>query len=170
VIPNFKLLGPKVGAAMKALQQALKVLSETDIKRFLASGELKITADGRTFRLGREDLDVRLTGKEGFAVATDGEYTVALTTAISEQLRQEGFARELVNKIQNMRKEADFNVTDRISVYLHTTAPVTAAADAHADYIKSETLADSVEFDESTEGFTREWDINGEKTTIIIRK
>ncbi len=170
VVPNFKILGPKVGSAMKTVQDALKVLTETEIKRFLALGELKLTVDGRTFHFDREEVEVRLTGKEGFAVASDGSYTVALTTGITPELRDEGFARELVNKIQNMRKEADFNVTDRIKVYLSTTEAVTTASGVYDDYIKRETLADAIEFDELPDGFSRDWSINGEKATIVIRK
>jgi isoleucyl-tRNA synthetase len=170
VVPNFKILGPKVGSAMKAVQEALKVLTETEIKRFLALGELKLAVDSRTFHFDREDVEVRLASKEGFAVASDGSYTVALTTGITPELRDEGFARELVNKIQNMRKEADFNVTDRISVYLETTEPVKVASSAFGDYIKSETLADTIEFDKLPDGFSRDWNINGEKATIVIRK
>jgi len=168
VVPNFKVLGPKLGADVKVVQKSLQALSESEIREYLASGELKLAVDGKSYHFDREEVDIRLTGKEGFAVASDGRFTVALVTEISDELRSEGFARELVNKIQNMRKEADFKVTDRIKVSLKTTEPVAAAARAHLEFIQTETLANSVDFDQAMDGFSRDWDINGEAAAIVI--
>lgn len=168
VVPNFKVLGPKLGADVKVVQKSLQALSESEIREYLAGGELKLAVDGKSYHFDREEVDIRLTGKEGYAVASDGRFTVALVTEISDELRSEGFARELVNKIQNMRKEADFKVTDRIKVSLKTTEPVAAAARAHLGFIQTETLADSVDFDQAMDGFSRDWDINGEAAAIVI--
>jgi isoleucyl-tRNA synthetase len=151
------------------VKKELSGLPEAEIKRFLSSGELGIVVNGTDYRFGREEIEIRLEGKEGFAVASDGEFTVALTTEIDENLRNEGFARELVNKIQNMRKEANLRVTDRISVYLKSSEPVIRASELHSDYIKKETLADSIASDSLPEGFARDWDVNGESATIVIR-
>ena len=113
---------------------------------------------------------MRLSGKNNYAVAADGGYTVALTTEISEALRDEGFARELVNKIQNMRKDADFQVTDTIAVNIVSSDRVVTAAKKHLEYLKRETLANSVDFVDTTDGFRREWEVNGEPATLIIRR
>ncbi len=170
LLPNFKELGPKVGGAIKSVQAALTQLTEADIKKFLALKELKLTADGRVFSLTNDEIQVRLTSKSGFAVAADGGYTVALTTELTEELRDEGFARELVNKIQNMRKDADFNVTDTIAVTIAGTPRVTAAAQKHLDYIKQETLATDITYGEPKDGIIRDWDINGEPAKLAIRR
>jgi isoleucyl-tRNA synthetase len=170
VIPNFKELGPKVGSAINALKAALASLTENEIKTLLATNELKVTADGRTFHLTSDEVQVRLTGKNYYAVAADGGYTVALTTQITDELRDEGFARELVNKIQNMRKEADFQVTDTITVNIVSSEQLIAAARKHLAYLKRETLANAVDFVDTTDGFRRDWDVNGEAATLIIRR
>ncbi len=116
ILPNLKELGPKLGSAINPVKTALAALPESEIKKFLALKELKVTVDGKAYSFTSDEIQVRLTGKSGFAVAADGGFTVALTTAITDELRDEGFARELVNKIQNMRKDADFDVTDNITV------------------------------------------------------
>lgn len=170
VVPNFKALGPKVGAAINAVKSALAALGESEIRSFLTNKELKVVADGKTFHLSDDEVEIRLAGKSGFAVSADSGYTVALTTAITDDLRDEGIARELVNKIQNMRKEADFQVTDTITVTIASTDRVIAAAEKHVDYIKRETLARTLGFTGSSEGFRREWDINGEAATLVIKK
>ncbi len=170
VLPNFKLLGPKVGQDVKAVKDALDKLTEEEIRKFLALKELSVSVNGKTFALSNEEVQVRLTGKGGFAVAADAGYTVALTTEIDESLRAEGFARELVNKIQSMRKEADFEVTDKISVAISSNEVVTAAARMHLEYIKQETLADDIEFGDAEGGFLREWSINGEPAKLAIRR
>jgi isoleucyl-tRNA synthetase len=170
VIPNFKELGPKVGSAIGALKTALGSLSENEIKTLLATNELKVSADGRTFHLTGDEVQVRLAGKNNFAVAADAGYTVAITTAVTPDLRDEGFARELVNKIQNMRKDADYQVTDRIRVNIVSSELVVTAARKHIDHLKRETLADAVDFVDTPDGFRREWDINGQKATLVIAR
>lgn len=170
LLPNFKELGPKVGGALKSVQAELGKLTEVEIKKFLALKELKVTAEGRVFTLTNDEIQVRLAGKNGYAVAADGGYTVALTTEITDDLRDEGFARELVNKIQNMRKDADFNVTDTITVTINGTARVAAAAGKHLEYIKHETLATHITFAEPNDGVIREWDINGEPAKLAVKR
>jgi len=170
VLPNFKLLGPKVGKDVKAVKQALEKLTEDEIRKFLALKQLSVRVNGKTFDLSGEEVQVRLTGKGGFAVAADGGYTVALTTEIDDELRAEGFARELVNKIQSMRKEADFDVTDKISVAISSNDAVTSAARKHLEYIKQETLANEVKFGEANGDLLREWSINGEPAKLGIRR
>jgi isoleucyl-tRNA synthetase len=107
--------------------------------------------------------------KDGFAVESGGDLSVALVTELSEELVQEGFARELVNKIQNMRKSSGFEVTDRIKVTLNSTERVKLAAQKHDEFIRSETLADELKFTQAA-GNAKEWNINGEKTSISVVK
>ncbi len=170
MLPNLKELGPKLGSAINAVKAALAALPEAEIKKFLALKELKLSANGQSYTLSSDEVQVRLTGKPGYAVAADGGFTVAITTEVTESLRDEGFARELVNKIQNMRKDADFDVTDNISVVISATDLVATAAKRHLDYIKKETLATKVDFGEPGDGFQRDWDINGEPAKLAIKR
>ncbi len=170
VLPNFKALGPKVGGAMKSVQEALTKLPETELKRFLALRELKLTVDGRVLELTGDEIQVRLTGKNNFAVAADGGFTVALTTEITDELRDEGFARELVNKIQAMRKAADLAVTDRIILWSGSqNNDLKRVWTEKADYIRNETVASGFnQAHRPDRFFVENWDINGISTPLGI--
>ena len=168
---NFKTAGPKLGGVVKQAAAMLGRLTETDIKKFVKNGSLKLSIDGKDIYLSSDEVEVIKNEKEGFAVESNGGVTVALTTSLTAELIDEGFARELVNKIQNMRKSSGYEVTDFISVRVKSTDKIGQAAKKHREFIKKETLAESFEFSESeTPDGATEWNINGEKTLIALAR
>jgi len=168
---NFKVAGPKLGAAVKKAAALLEHIDEKEIKKFVREGTLKLDLDGQSVTLASDDLEIIKNEKKGFAIESEAGLTIALTTDLTEDLIDEGFAREIVNKIQNMRKSSGFEVTDHIIVKISSTAKVRQAAKKHDGFIRKETLAENLEFVDSKnlEG-AMEWDINGEKTEIALAK
>ncbi len=150
--PNFKLLGKKLGPKMKAVQSALENLSSDEVAAFERDGQITLAlADGPVTLVG-EEIELTTLEVPGLDVAGDGKTTVALDIAVTEALRLEGTARELVNRIQNRRKDLDFDVTDRIRVVLSENEAWNIAVKAHKDFIASEVLAVSLELGTVTEG------------------
>ena len=141
--PNFKALGPKVGKDMKVVAEALNTLSQLDISRFESEG--KINIPGTTYQIDVEDVEILAEDVPGWQVANIGALTVALDISISEDLKQEGISRELVNRIQNMRKDKGFEVTDKIMVQVQDHPYVSEALKNNLSYICAEILADSLE-------------------------
>ncbi len=171
VRPNFKLLGPKYGATVQKIARTLAQSDPAWIKREIDSqGEVKLQIDGEEVTLEKEELDLRFEGKEGYAVEVEGEHFVALWTEIDEELALEGIARELVNKIQQMRKEADFNVADRIELYLSSTEQVHRGFDRHRSYVMGETLAVKLVEEPSDDMFLKSWNINGHPAKIGVKR
>ncbi|MBR1851529.1 MAG: isoleucine--tRNA ligase [Bacteroidales bacterium] len=136
--PNFKTLGPRYGKVMKALGAAIVAFDQSQINNLEATGRCEVTVDGQVCEVLLADVEITTQDIPGWVVANDGSLTVALDITLTEALRNEGIARELVNRIQNIRKEA-FEVTDRISVELQS-GEWDAAVEAHREYICSETL------------------------------
>ncbi len=163
--PNFKVLGPKYGKNVQAIAKALATADAASLKAELeATGSLQV----ETFTLTREEIDVQTQHREGFFVEADAQKFVALATALTHELVLEGLARELVNKIQNLRKAADFNVADRIQLSLTATPLVDEAFAVHRDYVLSETLTTEVVESPGESAFTRVENLNGEKTTLSV--
>lgn len=142
--PNFKVLGPKFGKDMKLISSAINALNMQDIKKMEQKGGLDIDINGKSITLGLEDVEITSQDIEGWLVANEGALTVALDVTISEDLRKEGVARELVNRIQNLRKDSGFEVTDRIDVQLQNDPQVAAAIASNEEYIRSETLTENL--------------------------
>ncbi|MCK4385552.1 MAG: isoleucine--tRNA ligase, partial [candidate division Zixibacteria bacterium] len=168
--PNFGWLGPKFGKKAKQVGQKIISLGEEKLKRFKEEKMLKLELEGEIVELGAEDLEIGEREKEGFIVESENEYKVALSTNLTEELRDEGFARELVNKIQNMRKSAGFEVVDHIKVDIKTTPRLYKAVEAFNQYIKSETLAQEITKSGEKGELSKEWDINGEKALISVAR
>lgn len=147
--PNFKALGPRFGKDMKLVASAISSFSTEDIKKIEQKGALEVEVNGKNVTLGIEDVEITSQDIEGWLVASQGGITVALDVTIDEELRKEGIARELVNRIQNLRKDSGFEVTDRIDVQLQKDAQVTAAIASNEDYIKSETLTEELQIIET---------------------
>jgi isoleucyl-tRNA synthetase len=143
--PNFKVLGPRFGKDMKAIANAVINFTAEDINKIEQNGHLEVDINGKNITLEREDVEITSQDIEGWLVANEGVLTVALDVTISESLRQEGIARELVNRIQNLRKDSGFEVTDRIDVMLQKDEQIINAVDANMSYIKSETLTTKLE-------------------------
>ncbi len=143
--PNFKALGPRFGMDMKLIASAISAFSAEDIKKIEQNGNLDVEINGKNINLGLDDVEITSQDIEGWLVANEGALTVALDVTITEELRKEGIARELVNRIQNLRKDSGFEVTDRIDVQLQNDAQVAAAIASNEDYIKSETLTEELQ-------------------------
>ena len=142
--PNFKSLGPRYGKLMKELGAAINGLDQEQIATFEKEHTYEIPVGGEKIQLTLEDVEIVSEDIPGWLVANEGAITVALDINISEELRQEGMARELINRIQNIRKESGFDVTDRIKVLIEKHNLINNAIGKHAKYIGSQTLADSV--------------------------
>ncbi|MHA7841826.1 MAG: isoleucine--tRNA ligase [Winogradskyella sp.] len=143
--PNFKALGPRFGKDMKLIASTINNFSAEDIKNIEQNGSLNVEINGKSITLELDDVEITSQDIEGWLVANEGALTVALDVKISEELRKEGIARELVNRIQNLRKDSGFEVTDRIDVQLQNDAQVAAAIASNEDYIKSETLTEELQ-------------------------
>ncbi len=143
--PNFKALGPRFGKDMKAIANTVINFTAEDINKIEQNGRLEVDINGKNITLEREDVEITSQDIAGWLVANEGALTVALDVTISDDLRQEGIARELVNRIQNLRKDSGFEVTDRIDVTLQKDENILSAVDANMAYIKSETLTNELE-------------------------
>ena len=143
--PNFKVLGPKFGKDMKLIASAISTFDAEDIKKIEQNGEIAIEISGKNITLELSDVEITSQDIEGWLVANQGSLTVALDVTISDDLRSEGIARELVNRIQNLRKDSGFEVTDRISVKIQSDANLKSAVEKNLDYIKTETLTEKLE-------------------------
>ncbi|WP_159018914.1 isoleucine--tRNA ligase [Algibacter sp. L3A6] len=142
--PNFKVLGPRFGKDMKAVAQLVNNFTASDIKNIEQNGILEVEVNGKNITLERTDVEITSQDIEGWLVANDGALTVALDVTISEELRKEGIARELINRIQNLRKDSGFEVTDRIDVTFQKDENIVKAVEANLAYIKSETLTNEL--------------------------
>ena len=143
--PNFKTLGPKYGKLMKQIAGAINQMQQTDISEFEKSGSLEITVGDEKIALALEDVEIQTEDIPGLTVATEGQLTVALDINVTEELKQEGIAREFINKIQNLRKESDFEVTDRINITIEKHPDFDNAVQNHKEYICAQTLANQLE-------------------------
>ncbi len=146
--PNFKVLGPKYGKEMKLIASAVANLGQKDIKKIEREGEITVQIENKSFKLELQDVEISSQDIEGWLVASSGTTTVALDITINDVLRKEGIARELVNRIQNMRKDSGFDVTDKIDVKVLKDGFIEKAISANIDYIKTETLTAELNFEE----------------------
>ncbi|WP_274474239.1 isoleucine--tRNA ligase [Mangrovimonas aestuarii] len=143
--PNFKTLGPRFGKDMKLIANEIRNFTATDIKKIEQNGALDVEISGKYITLELEDVEITSQDIEGWLVANEGALTVALDITITDDLRREGIARELVNRIQNLRKDSGFEVTDRIDIKLQKDDQVVKAVDSNLEYIKAETLTADLE-------------------------
>ena len=170
---NFAVAGKRLGGAVKEVAAKLAELTHEQLRSFVATGEMELTLSNAVVKLNSEELEVQKIERDGLAVEEDGGVVIALMIAIDDRLRDEGFAREMVNKIQNMRKTSGFEVTDRINVLVSTADPLAAAITRWRETICRETLADKLELVNTmppgNDGTS--WNINGVKAEIaVIRK
>ena len=149
--PNFKVLGPKFGKDMKLVANAVANFNQEDIQKIEQHGEIAIEIENKSSILQLQDVEISSQDIEGWLVATSGGITVALDITINEALRKEGIARELVNRIQNLRKESGFEVTDKIEIKILKDGLVEAAVESNLSYIKTETLTAKLDFEEKLE-------------------
>ncbi len=170
--PNFKTLGPKYGKLMKQIAAIVNGFTQEDIAIIEDEGSYTIEVAGESVVLGAEDVEITSEDIPGWLVAADGKVTVALDITISSGLRQEGIARELINRIQNLRKENDLEVTDKIELWVQKHDQISDAIVNNNDYICSETLAVKLHYADVLEEETKtQVDIEDEvKTFVYIRK
>ena len=168
--PQFKVLGPKYGKQMKEIAAALAKVDGQKAKVELETTKtLKLELSSGEITLVPEDLDVKMTQTEGFAAQRDGDVTIAISTVLTDELIEEGFVREIISKVQTMRKENGFEVTDRITIFAQGNEKIAKLMQDNAETIKKITLADELVYDK-LDGFTKEWNINGEKVTLGVEK
>lgn len=165
---NFKLLGARLGKNMKSVAQLVQNMSQEEIRSFQQQGSIELRAGEENFVLTRGEIDVVAEDIEGWLVSSEGGLTVALDTHISEALEKEGLAREFINRIQNLRKESGFDVTDRIRIECSTSSDLLKdAVLIHSEYIREETLATSIEvLEDELDGSALE--IEGETANVRV--
>ena len=167
--PQFKVLGPKVGKQIGEVKAALAGINGHAAKAELEStGKLKLTLKSGEVELLPEDVDITMSQTEGFATQRYGNVTIALETTLSQELIEEGFVREIISKLQTMRKENGFQVVDHITVYAAGNDKLVDIMSRNENFLKKVVLADKVVYG-STEGFVKEWNINGEDITLAVK-
>lgn len=149
--PNFKTLGPKFGKLMKQIAEAVNQFGQAQISELEKNGELEIIAGNENLKITLEDVEIQTEDIPGWIVASEGQITIALDINVSEELKNEGFAREFINKIQNIRKDSNFEVTDRINVTIVKGDEYNKAILNYKDYICAQTLANQLELVDNLE-------------------
>ena len=168
--PQLKTLGPKYG---KFLGEIRKQLSELDGNKAMDdlnnAGYITLSVNGQDIQLEKADLLIEMVQAEGYVANSDKGITVVMDTKLTPELIEEGFIRELVSKIQTMRKDAGFEVMDRINVYVSGNDKIAALMEKNAEQVKAVVLADNIIAGE-VKGFTKDWNINGEDVTLGVEK
>lgn len=170
--PNYPKLGSKLGSKMKPVAARVRELTTEEITDFEETGSIELDlGDKGIVQLSDDALEINRTGLEGWSVETEKGLSVALDTELSSELIQEGLAREFINRIQNMRKEADFEVVDRIIIGFEGSDQLKEAVGSMKEYIKSETLAEDImQHKLDVSDFVKKWEIGEEESTISIRR
>ena len=166
--PNFKTLGPRFGKDMGLIAKAIQSFTASQINELDKDGTIDIDISGKSITLALDDVEITSQDIPGWLVANSGNITVALDITISDSLRKEGIARELVNRIQNIRKDSGLDVTDRIKVLLQKDGLLEDSVKENRAYIMSETLTETLGFEETINGTEIEFD--NIKTKILITK
>ena len=168
VKPNFKVCGPLLGSSIKSFQGYVKNFNYGDIKNLEEGNEVKINLDGKEITITYDMLDVRITSKEGFNSTHEGNNFIVLNTTLNKDLINEGIARELISKIQQLRKNKDFNIVDRINIYYSHNDAIEEAIEEYRDMIMKDTLAEQI--DERND-LTEEFNINGIEVKLdVVRR
>ena len=166
--PNFKTLGPRYGKMMKAISKAFAQMSQDDIARFEQENGFNIDIEGESVELNREDAEIISEDIPGMLVANEGRITVALEITLTPELKAEGIARELINRIQNLRKDSGFEVIDKIVVNIKKNETINEAIVKHKDYIAAQTLANEINLvDECNSGDALSVDLDEQITTQL---
>ena len=168
--PQLRTVGPKFGKYLKQIQSTLAELDgNAAYAQLKETGALKLDKISTEVVLLEEDLLITMTQMEGYVTESDNSITVVLDTNLTPELIEEGFVREIISKIQTMRKEAGFEVMDHIAVTFEADEKVTAIFEKYGDDIKSEVLAESIAAGTLT-GYEKDWNINGEKVQLAVEK
>ena len=169
--PQMKTLGPKFGKKLGAIRNALAAIENSvEVKKALdTDGVMKLDIGDEVISLSKDDVLIEAQQKEGLASVSDRGVTVALSTLLTQELIEEGFVREVISKVQTMRKDAGFEVMDHITLYIQTTDKLTDILRRNSESLTGDVLADKLVLD-NVSGYTAEWNINGEKATIGVEK
>ncbi len=167
---NFKAIGPKFGKTVQRVAARIKEMNATEIAVLESTGECTLTVDGTEVRVTTGDVEIVREDIKGWLVESDGGLTVALDTELTDDLVAEGNAREFVNRIQNMRKDAGFNITDRIAISFRGSASIRSTIKQMESYIKNETLAVEISDQYRNGGYASTLDINGETLEVCIER
>ena len=167
---NFKSIGPKFGKAVQPIAQRIKQMDAGEILQLESTGSLELPVNGHSFTIGKEDVEIVREDIQGWLVESEGGLTVALDTELTDELVAEGLAREFVNRIQNMRKDAGFHVKDRIAVYYHGSEKLERAVQSMSSYIRSETLAVELSNVFAPGDYSATLDVNGEEARVGIER
>ena len=168
--PQLKTLGKKLGKNINAFREYLSTIDgNAAMDEINATGGIKVTLDGQELFIEKEDLLIDAAKVEGYESISDFGVTVVLDTKLTDELIEEGFVREVISKLQTMRKDAGFEVMDRINVTLQVCDKIKAYVEKNMEQIKDETLADNVSFTEPA-GYVKDWNINGEDSVFGVKK
>lgn len=168
--PNFKTLGPKYGKYMKQISALVSAMEQSDIFEFEKNERYELRIGEEITELGPEDVEILSEDIPGWLVANEGSLTIALDINITRELKEEGIARELINRIQNLRKESDFDVTDKITLTIGRHPEINEAVEHFRSYMASQVLADSVELSDDKDDKAKEVEIDDIRTFIKIEK
>ncbi|MGD1044369.1 MAG: isoleucine--tRNA ligase [Bacteroidota bacterium] len=169
--PNFKSLGPKFGKSVQPIAARLRGLTSEEISKLQSQGTLLLKINGTDYAIDTNDVEILHEDIQGWLVETDGSLTVALDTALTDELIDEGLAREFVNRVQNLRKDSGFEVTDRIQIRHASSERLTKALDRMTGYVKQETLAvefQAISHEDALKHTAKSEDINGEQSLIAV--
>jgi isoleucyl-tRNA synthetase len=170
ISPSFEQLGPKYGAKARQIADAIKSLNQEEIQHLVKSESLKKEIKGDSCEIVLNDVEIKKIEKGGWTIAADEDLGVGICTEISEELENEGLVRELIHKIQLMRKEADFDLTDRINVYFQTEEKLKKAIGQNLDYLKTETLARDINEGSMSGEVRKVLNINGIEAEITLQR
>lgn len=168
--PNFKTLGPKYGKYMKQISALVGAMEQSDIFEFEKNGKYDLKIGDETLTLGLEDVEILSEDIPGWLVANEGRLTVALDINLTKELEEEGIARELINRIQNLRKESDFDVTDKIRLFIGHHKEIDEAVEHFSAYIASQVLAENIELTDEKTPEAKEIEIDEIHTFLRIEK
>lgn len=168
--PNFKTLGPKYGKYMKQISAAIAGMEQSDIFDFEKNGGCELKVGAETLELSLEDVEILSEDIPGWLVANEGRLTVALDINVTKELKEEGIARELINRIQNLRKESNFDVTDKITLCIGQHPEINEAVENFSQYIASQVLAEDIALTEHKDANAKEVEIDEIHTFISIGK
>lgn len=168
--PDFKKLGPKYGKIMKQLTTAIAAMSQDDILRFETEGNFLFDINGQHAVIETSDVEIISEDIPGWLVANEGKLTVALDVTVTDELKREGIARELVNRIQNIRKSSGFDITDKINIRISSNEETDAAVEEYKTYIAKQVLANSIEITEKLDRDINELDFENFKLKVSIVK
>jgi isoleucyl-tRNA synthetase len=169
--PNLRVLGPKLGKDLNKVRPQIESLGSATIVDLQNGKTVTLDLNGSSLEIGINELFIQRAQKEGIVTESQNDITVALDIHITDELKEEGFAREFINKIQQTRKELDFEVTDRIKIHYSAGEVLKRAIDQHSSYIKTETLTDDIVFVSGAKRHSyTNWLINDENCSIKVEK